>query len=153
MHLKTYDFPQTFNISVVAHNEIRRLIRQRCSYLNHKSVHTFRGQTRFPYFLSSELSSGDRELRLFSSRLLPSVLPRRHVAESHRHREPPARLAKVMPAALLASQFHQEPGGQRSVNLLAQPQHEVQPENAVMSARHLVTMVSNLSSDWLHDKT
>lgn len=115
-------------------------------------------------FLSSESSSGDRELRLFpsrrSSRLPQHDLNLRHdVDESHpqllhhhhhhhHHREHPARLAKVMPATLLESRFHQEPGGQRSVNLLAQPHHEVQPEHVVVSARHLITVVSNLLSDW-----
>ncbi|XP_029018726.1 receptor-type tyrosine-protein phosphatase R [Betta splendens] len=100
---------------------------------------------------TAESSSGDRELRLLSSsrtsRLPPSLYPRHHVSESHphhlhphHHRALPARLAKVMPAALLGFRFRQEPGGERSVNLLAQPRHEVQPEHAVVSARHLVTV-------------
>ncbi|XP_045894833.1 receptor-type tyrosine-protein phosphatase R [Micropterus dolomieu] len=45
-----------------------------------------------------------------------------------------------MPAALLGSRFRQEPGGQRTLNLLARPHHEVPPEHAVVSARHLVTV-------------
>ncbi|XP_026217008.1 receptor-type tyrosine-protein phosphatase R [Anabas testudineus] len=108
----------------------------------------------------TESSSGDRELRLFPSRrsshLPPPVHPQhnlnlRHDADDsnphllhhhhhHHHRERPARLAKVMPAALLESQFRQEPGGQLSANLLAQPHNEVQPEHVVVSSRHLVTV-------------
>ncbi|KAM6961597.1 receptor-type tyrosine-protein phosphatase R [Tautogolabrus adspersus] len=45
-----------------------------------------------------------------------------------------------MQADLLESRFRQELGGQRSLNLLARPHHAVQPEHAVVSARHLVTV-------------
>nr|XP_020469085.1 receptor-type tyrosine-protein phosphatase R isoform X4 [Monopterus albus] len=41
-----------------------------------------------------------------------------------------------MPAAL----FRQELGGQQTLNLLARPHHEVQPDHAMVSARHLVTV-------------
>ncbi|XP_051275865.1 receptor-type tyrosine-protein phosphatase R isoform X2 [Dicentrarchus labrax] len=116
--------------------------------------------------LITESSSGDHELRLFpsrrSSRLPPPLHPQHDLnpqpnvddlpVESHphhlhhhhhhhlHHRQHPARLAKVMPAALLDSRFRQEPSGQQTLNLLARPHHEVQPEHAVVSARHLVTV-------------
>lgn len=61
-------------------------------------------------------------------------------------------MAKVMPAALLESRFRQQPGGERTLNLLARPHHEVHPEHAVVSARHLVTVVSNLIPDWVRIK-
>ncbi|XP_035530699.1 receptor-type tyrosine-protein phosphatase R [Morone saxatilis] len=115
--------------------------------------------------LITESSSGDHELRLFpsrrSSRLPPPLHPQHDLnpqpdvddpPESHphhlhhhhhhhlHHRQHPARLAKVMPAALLDSRFRQEPSGQQTLNLLARPHHQVQPEHAVVSARHLVTV-------------
>ncbi|KAI3366825.1 hypothetical protein L3Q82_009234 [Scortum barcoo] len=111
--------------------------------------------------LSSE-SSADHELRLFPSRRSgrpPSPLqprqdlnPRRneddltesrphhlHLHHHHLHQHPP-NSAEVMPAALLGSRFRQEPAGQRTLNLLARPHHEVQPEHVAVSARHLVTV-------------
>ncbi|XP_073336989.1 receptor-type tyrosine-protein phosphatase R [Pagrus major] len=114
--------------------------------------------------LIAESSSGDLELRLFPSRRpsrlppplhpqhdlnpehdvdkLPESHPRRlHLHHlHHHHHQHPARLAKVMPATLLESRFRQEPGGQRTLNLLARPHQEVHPEHAVVSARHLVTV-------------
>uniref|UniRef100_A0A671WCI5 protein-tyrosine-phosphatase n=1 Tax=Sparus aurata TaxID=8175 RepID=A0A671WCI5_SPAAU len=114
--------------------------------------------------LVTESSSGDRELRLFPSRRagrLPPPLqpqhdlnPEHHVdklSESHphslhlhhlhhHHHQHTARMAKVMPAALLESRFRQEPGGQRTLDLLTRPHHGVHPEHAVVSARHLVTV-------------
>ncbi|XP_037617254.1 receptor-type tyrosine-protein phosphatase R [Sebastes umbrosus] len=111
--------------------------------------------------LVTESSSGDHELRLFPSRRSSRLPPPRHpqhdvddLPESHHlhlhhhhrhhlhhlHRELPTRFAKVMPAALLESQFRPEPGAQRTLNLLARPHHQVRPEHAVVSARHLVTV-------------
>ncbi|XP_049893814.1 receptor-type tyrosine-protein phosphatase R [Epinephelus moara] len=118
--------------------------------------------------LVTESSSGDHELRLFpsrrSSRLPPPLHPQHdlnsqpdvdslpethphhlhhhnhHHHHHHLHHQHPARLAKVMPAALLESRFRHQPGGQRTLDLLARPHHEVQPEHAVVSARHLVTV-------------
>lgn len=117
--------------------------------------------------LITESSSGDHELRLFpprrSSRLPPPLQPQPdltpqydvdnpsdphihhhrhhlHHHHHHRHRQHPAREAKVMPPALLESRFRQEPDDQRTLNLLARPEHEAQPEHAVVSARHLVTV-------------
>ncbi|XP_036977629.1 receptor-type tyrosine-protein phosphatase R [Acanthopagrus latus] len=114
--------------------------------------------------LVTESSSGDRELRLFPSRRpgrLPPPLQPQHDLNSehdvdklpeshphglhlhhlhHHHHQHPARMAKVMPATLLESRFRQEPGGQRTLNLLARPHNEVHPEHAVVSARHLVTV-------------
>ncbi|XP_027147678.1 lateral signaling target protein 2 homolog [Larimichthys crocea] len=123
--------------------------------------------------LLTESSSGDHELRLFpsrrSSRLPPPLHPRHdlnsqhdvdnlpeshphhhhhlHHLHHHQHHQHPARLAKVMPAAHLDSRFRQEPVGQQTLNLLARPHHKVQPEHAVVSARHLVTVVSNPLTD------
>ncbi|XP_074554729.1 receptor-type tyrosine-protein phosphatase R isoform X2 [Halichoeres trimaculatus] len=111
--------------------------------------------------LITESSSGDHELRLFpsrrSSRLPPPLPPQYdlnrhqdddshphhlHLHLHHRHHHLPhsARFAKAMPAALLESRFRQEPGEQRSLDLLVRPHHEVLPEHAVVSARHLVTV-------------
>ncbi|CAK6973865.1 LOW QUALITY PROTEIN: receptor-type tyrosine-protein phosphatase R [Scomber scombrus] len=124
--------------------------------------------------LITESSSGDLELRLFPSRRSsrlpqpdltyqydvenpsePHILHHHHHHDHPHHRphhQHPAKVAKVMPAALLKSRFRQEAGGQRTLNLLArpehevqpehkvQPEHEVQPEHAVVSARHLVTV-------------
>ncbi|KAK2859222.1 hypothetical protein Q5P01_003842 [Channa striata] len=102
--------------------------------------------------LLTDCASGDREQRLFPSRhpnhLLRPAKPQHDVDESHthhlkhhqHHHERTARLAKVMPAALLQPRFHQESVGQRTLNLLAQPHHEVQPEHAPVSAQHLVTV-------------
>ncbi|XP_078129180.1 receptor-type tyrosine-protein phosphatase R [Sander vitreus] len=113
--------------------------------------------------LITESSSGDHELRLFPSHRSSGLPPPRHperdvnpqndvenLPESHHplhhhhhhhlHRQHAARLARVMPAALLESQFRQEPGGQRTLDLLARPHHEVRPEHAMVSARHLVTV-------------
>ncbi|XP_026002743.1 receptor-type tyrosine-protein phosphatase R [Astatotilapia calliptera] len=59
-----------------------------------------------------------------------------HHLHHHRHHQHPARLAKDLPDGL----FPQEPAGQQSLNLLARPHHEVQPEHAAISARHLVTV-------------
>ncbi len=122
--------------------------------------------------LSSESSSGDRELRLFPShhsrRLPPPVHPENdfnpehnednppvphhlHLHHLHHHHPHSARLAKVMPSALSESRF-QQPGAQPTVNLLARPHHGVHPEHAVVSARHLVTVVSNLLPDWVRKK-
>lgn len=53
-----------------------------------------------------------------------------------------ARLAKLMPAALLESRFRQAPRGHGAVSLLAQPEQEVRVENAPVSARYIVTVVS-----------
>lgn len=103
--------------------------------------------------LITESSSGDHELRLFPSRRSSRLSPPQHEVNHpeshphrlhlhlHRHHHPhSARLAKVMPAALLESRFRQEPGEQRNLDLLARPHHEVLPEHAVVSARHLVTV-------------
>ncbi|XP_052370514.1 receptor-type tyrosine-protein phosphatase R isoform X2 [Oncorhynchus keta] len=51
-----------------------------------------------------------------------------------------ARLAKLMPAALLESQSRQAPRGHGAVSLLAQPDQEVRVENAPVSARCMVTV-------------
>ncbi|XP_045578379.1 LOW QUALITY PROTEIN: receptor-type tyrosine-protein phosphatase R [Salmo salar] len=56
-----------------------------------------------------------------------------------------ARLAKLMPAALLESRFRQAPRGHGAVSLLAQPEQEVRVENAPVSARYIVTV--NLQVD------
>ncbi|XP_070710307.1 receptor-type tyrosine-protein phosphatase R [Pempheris klunzingeri] len=119
--------------------------------------------------LKSESSSGDHELRLFpsrrSGRLPPPLhpqpdlnpqhdvndLPESHHLHLHHHHhhhhhgrhqqhQPTDGLSKEMPASLVESQFRQEPGGRRTLNLLARPHHDVQPEHAVVSARHLVTV-------------
>ncbi|XP_053271363.1 receptor-type tyrosine-protein phosphatase R [Pleuronectes platessa] len=112
--------------------------------------------------LLAESSSGDHELRLLPSRrslhLPPRLLPQHHLSDQHHdvdesrhlhlhHHHHPLHhhrlhhhLAKVMPAALLESRFRQPAGGQRAVDLLARPHHEVQPEHAAISARHLVTV-------------
>ncbi|XP_069376057.1 tyrosine-protein phosphatase non-receptor type 5 isoform X2 [Paralichthys olivaceus] len=113
--------------------------------------------------LLSESSSGDHELRLLPSRrsfhLPPRLLPQHAVDESrhlhlphhhhhhHHHHHFQHRLAKVMPAALLESHFREEHGGQRALNLLARPHHEVQPEHAAISARHLVTVKNVLQGE------
>ncbi|XP_055761825.1 receptor-type tyrosine-protein phosphatase R-like isoform X4 [Salvelinus fontinalis] len=57
-----------------------------------------------------------------------------------------ARLAKLMPAALLESRFRQAPRGHGAVSLLAQPEQEVRVENAPVSARYIVT-VKNVLQD------
>ncbi|KAK2882797.1 receptor-type tyrosine-protein phosphatase R [Channa argus] len=102
--------------------------------------------------LITESACGHHEPHLLpshrSSHLLRSLNPQHDVDESlphhlhhhQHHHERPTRLAKVMPAALLQSRFHQESVGQRTLNLLAQPHHEVQPEHASVSAQHLVTV-------------
>lgn len=100
--------------------------------------------------LVTESSSGDHELRLFPSRRSSRLhdlnsqhdvdnLPESHHLH-HQHHQHRARLAKVMPSAHLDSHFRQEPVGQQTLNLLARPHHKVQPEHAVVSARHLVTV-------------
>ena len=53
-----------------------------------------------------------------------------------------ARLAKLMPAALLESRFRQAPSGRGGISLLAHTEPEVHVEHAPVSARHLVTVVS-----------
>ncbi|XP_034719984.1 histidine-rich glycoprotein-like [Etheostoma cragini] len=119
--------------------------------------------------LITESSSGDHELRLFPSHRHPEhnlnpqndvenlpesrdplhhqdhhPHPHPHHHPHHRQRHHAARSARLMPGALLGSRFRQEPGGQRTLDLLAQAHHEVRPEHAVVSARHLVTVVSTL---------
>ncbi|XP_040005475.1 receptor-type tyrosine-protein phosphatase R [Xiphias gladius] len=104
---------------------------------------------------SADSSSGDQELRLFpslrSSHLSPPLHPQRdlnqqpdvdesHPRHQHHRHQPPARSAAVMPAGLSESRFRQEPGGQRTLSLLVRPHHEVPPEHAAVSARHLVTV-------------
>ncbi|XP_026182626.1 receptor-type tyrosine-protein phosphatase R [Mastacembelus armatus] len=94
--------------------------------------------------LVTESSSGDHERRLFPSRSGPhpqrGLKPHDDVDKSHHHHhEQPARLAAGTSAALLGSRLRQ-PDGQRTLNLLARPHHEVQPQHAVVSARHLVTV-------------
>ncbi|XP_076015969.1 receptor-type tyrosine-protein phosphatase R [Genypterus blacodes] len=91
---------------------------------------------------------GDHQLHLFpphrATRLPPAPLHRKRDANlqpdgslqvSHHHRHP-----KLMSAALSASRFHQNPGSQQSLNLLARPKEEVRPERAAVSARHLVAV-------------
>lgn len=103
--------------------------------------------------LSSESSSGDHELRLPPPLHPQQDLNPRHHEDTrpyhhlhHRHRQHRTRSAKLMPAALLDPRFRQEPGGQQTVNLLTRPHHDVRPEHTMVSARHLVTVVSTLSS-------
>ncbi|KAM7378584.1 hypothetical protein PAMA_013474 [Pampus argenteus] len=112
------------------------------------------------FLIITESSSGDHELRLFRPPLHPQPdstpeydvdnplelhIHHRHHPHHHRHRhhhQHPVRLAKAMPAALLEPRFRQEPGGLQTLDLLAQSDHKVQPEHAVVSARHLVTVSS-----------
>ncbi|XP_048124258.1 receptor-type tyrosine-protein phosphatase R isoform X2 [Alosa alosa] len=56
-----------------------------------------------------------------------------HRGQSH------ARMAKLMPAALMESRFHQAPH-RHGVSLLARTDHEVHIENVHVSARHIVTV-------------
>ncbi|XP_041833269.1 receptor-type tyrosine-protein phosphatase R [Melanotaenia boesemani] len=58
---------------------------------------------------------------------------RHHHRHHYRHRQHPAQLAEE-------SRFLQDPAGQQSLSLLAQPNHEIQLEHAAVSARHLVTV-------------
>ncbi|XP_008295252.1 receptor-type tyrosine-protein phosphatase R [Stegastes partitus] len=62
--------------------------------------------------------------------------PHRHL--HHRHHQPPAGSTNRMP--LLESRFRQEPSARRSLDLLTRPHHDVRPEHAAVSARHLVTV-------------
>ncbi|XP_075941734.1 receptor-type tyrosine-protein phosphatase R-like, partial [Anarhichas minor] len=97
--------------------------------------------------LSSESSSADHELRLFPSRR-SGRLPQQdvdgvlesHLHHLHLHHHPHPHPHPQRPAGLLESRFRQQSGGQRSLNLLARPHHDVQPEHAAVSARHLVTV-------------
>nr|XP_020469083.1 receptor-type tyrosine-protein phosphatase R isoform X2 [Monopterus albus] len=111
--------------------------------------------------LITESSTGDHKLLRFPSdhpsHLSPplhrqhDLNPKHHGDESHsRHHhhhhqqhEHFVRFAKVMPAAL----FRQELGGQQTLNLLARPHHEVQPDHAMVSARHLVTVKNVLQGE------
>ncbi|KAM8884715.1 receptor-type tyrosine-protein phosphatase R isoform 1-T1 [Synchiropus picturatus] len=97
--------------------------------------------------LIAEASSGDHELRLFPPRHfrrhpLPHQLDLNlqhndgSSSESHLNH-----LHHRLPAALLSSRFRKAPGHQRALNLLARPDHEVNLEHAVVSARHLVTVL------------
>lgn len=61
-----------------------------------------------------------------------------------------ARMAKLMPAALMESRFRQAPR-RHGVSLLAQTDHEVHIENAPVSARHIVTVVSLPSTSFYFD--
>lgn len=107
---------------------------------------------------SSEASSADPEIHLFTSRHFPQLhRPRGEDALPdagsqrlrHHRRTRPAPLSRRMPAALLDSGFDQEPidGGQAALNLLAWPHQQVQPGHSHVSGRHLVTVVS--TPDWL----
>ena len=60
-----------------------------------------------------------------------------------------ARIAKLMPSALLESRFRQVPHDRSGVSFLARTDHEVHVENAPLSASHIVTMVSAL---WGHSR-
>ncbi|KAM9846096.1 receptor-type tyrosine-protein phosphatase R [Aulostomus maculatus] len=116
--------------------------------------------------LLTESTSGDRQLRFFNPRHLPSPVPLQrdlnqqhdvqtpshHPQLHHHHRH---RLAKMMPAALMDSGFLQEPTAQHTLSLWAQPEHEVQMEHTAVSARHLVTVyvgvdVRRLNASLLH---
>lgn len=109
---------------------------------------TSQHQTCF-FSLSSTESSSDASLPFHhSGRFPPPLHDAQHdvnkLSESHhrhlrhhRHHRRPAGLATEFPDAA----FRQEPPGQRGLNLLARPHREA--ERAVVSARHLVTVVSN----------
>ncbi|KAL7827728.1 hypothetical protein AOLI_G00308800 [Acnodon oligacanthus] len=51
-----------------------------------------------------------------------------------------ARIAKLMPSALLESRFRQVPHDRSGVSFLARTDHEVHVENAPLSASHIITM-------------
>ncbi|KAM9328422.1 receptor-type tyrosine-protein phosphatase R [Pholidichthys leucotaenia] len=97
-------------------------------------------------------STGDPFLPRHSSRFHQSLYPQHdvdtlsasHLHLHHHHRNHqnrhPDRLAKETPAVSSESSFLQEPDNRKSLNLLARLHHEVHPEHAVVSARHLVTV-------------
>ncbi|KAI4878057.1 hypothetical protein NFI96_011664 [Prochilodus magdalenae] len=56
------------------------------------------------------------------------------------HAQSRARIAKLMPSALLESRFRQVSHDHSGVSFLARTDHEVHVENTPVSARHIVTM-------------
>lgn len=58
------------------------------------------------------------------------------------HAQSRARIAKLMPTALLESRFHQIPQDHSGVSFLARADHKVHMKSTPVSARHIVTMVS-----------
>ncbi|XP_051801741.1 receptor-type tyrosine-protein phosphatase R [Acanthochromis polyacanthus] len=98
--------------------------------------------------LITESSSGDPFISRHIGRFPPSLYPRQdevdppeslhlhhpHRHLHHRHRQPPDTLTNQMSASPL------QPSGHRNLDLLTRPHHDVQPEHAAVSSRHLVTV-------------